>query len=94
MVTHTLEIPNGYSKSRVILKFRHPYDTDELVCHCNANEHIWFLSLDGTARRAKVNGRVRTWKRTPSRVEIPVKYGLYEYGTFTAEDIKRVLIPV
>jgi hypothetical protein len=46
-------------------EFRTPKDTREMIDHCNANSHIWFLSLDGKAKRAKVNGMVRTWKRNP-----------------------------
>lgn len=29
------------------------------------------------ARRVKVNGAVRTWKRDANRIEVPVKYGMY-----------------
>jgi hypothetical protein len=58
--------------------------------------HIWFRSVQGDARRAKLNGRVRTWKRDANRVEIPVKYGMYEYATFYTRDVAdgRVLVLV
>lgn len=36
---------------------------------------------DGRVGRVKVNGRPKTWKREATRVEVPVKYGLYEYAT-------------
>lgn len=26
------------------------------------------------------NGKTKTWKRQPTRFQIPVKYGLYRYG--------------
>lgn len=42
---------------------------------------VWFRSLDGSARRAKVNGKPKRWKRQLNRVEIPLKYGMYEYFT-------------
>jgi hypothetical protein len=35
------------------------------------------------------NGRTRTWKRDPSRVEVPIKHGMYAYGTIDAHDIAR-----
>ena len=88
-----IAVPNGYGKKREIGYYRNPADVAELISHCSNHSHITFLSIDGTARTAKVNGKVRTWKRDPNRVEIPIKYGLYEYGTFTARDINRVLIP-
>jgi hypothetical protein len=91
----TIQLVNGYDRKRKeLLTFRNPSDIAELVSHCNSNSHIWFRSNDGLARQLKINGSVRTWKRDAGRIEIPVKYGLYEYGTFTADDISRVLIPV
>lgn len=50
--------------------------------------HVWFVTINGDARQAKVNGKVRTWKRDTGRVELPVKYGLYEYATFDTSDIE------
>ena len=57
-------------------------------------EHIWFLTVQGDAREAKVNGQPKTWKRDLTRVELPIKYGIYEYATFDARDIAngRVLV--
>lgn len=74
--------------------FRNPISVDEMAAHCTASHHIWFKSMAGDARRAKVNGAVRRWKRDPGRIAVPLKYGLYECGTLTADDIDRVLIPV
>lgn len=28
----------------------------------------------------RVNGAVKLWKKSPERVEIPLKHGLYDYG--------------
>lgn len=85
----------GYSRhTPESMRFRNPVNVAEMVNWCNMNTHIWFRCNDGTARQCKVNGRVRTWKRDPNRIEVPIKYGLYEYGTFTQYDIARILIPV
>ncbi len=32
------------------------------------------------------NGKTQTWKRTPTRFRIPVKYGLYVYGEITEKN--------
>lgn len=90
---------NGYSRitktsKPELLRFRRIQTVVEAVEHCSRNSHIWFQAINGEARKCKVNGKVRTWKRDPERVEIPVKYGMYEYGTFTEQDINRILIPV
>jgi len=43
----------------------------------------------------RINGKVRTWKKFPDRVEVPVKYGLYEYSTLDLEQAMcRLLIKV
>jgi hypothetical protein len=60
-------------------------------------EHIWFLDTKGSARRVKVNGRPQLWKRSPGKIRVPVKYGMYETGQFYEHDFGpggRVLVPV
>lgn len=58
-------------------------------------ERVWFIAQDGKARQVTVNGAVRTWKRNPDRLEIPVKYGLYECARFSLEESQaRLLKPV
>ena len=88
-----IQLVNGYNRKETLV-FRTPETIAELIGYCNVNSHIWFKAIDGTARQCKVNGRVRTWKRDPNRVEIPVKYGMYEYSTFYANDMERILIPL
>jgi hypothetical protein len=44
--------------------------------------HIEFIGLGNDLRRAKVNGKCRTWKRDATRIELPIKYGMYEYTMF------------
>ena len=93
----TFKVRSGYKSGRnpgPEMEFRNPVNVAEMVNHCNTNSHIWFRSTDGTARQAKVNGAVRTWKRDANRIEVPVKYGMYEYGTFYGTDLERILIPV
>lgn len=38
-----------------------------------------FKNADGTCMRWRVNGAVKTWKRSPERVRVPIKHGLYDY---------------
>ncbi len=52
----------------------------------NYGDTIWFIDIKGSARRLKVNGRPKRWKRQPDKIEVPVKYGMYEYDTFTNRD--------
>lgn len=41
--------------------------------------HQLHRNADGTPQRWRVNGKVRTWKRDPSRIQVPIKYGLRGY---------------
>lgn len=80
-----------YSKQTAT--FRLPHSLTEAIEHCTRSSHVWFLAANGTAKRAKINGKVRTWKRNPQRVEVSLKYGLYEHYTFNAyEMLTRLLI--
>lgn len=48
--------------------------------------HAHVISHQGEIRNVKVNGATKTWKRDLTRVEVPLKYGLYEHFTDTAID--------
>jgi hypothetical protein len=41
------------------------------------------FNRDGTKRRHRVVGKVKTWKRNPDRIKVPLKHGLYNYGELT-----------
>jgi hypothetical protein len=46
-------------------------------------DHIYAkheYNADGTPMRFKVNGAPKTWKKDPSRIRVPLKRGLYEFG--------------
>ena len=36
-----------------------------------------------SCRMWRVNGAVKTWKRSPAKFSVPIKRGLYEYGHLT-----------
>lgn len=42
--------------------------------------------VDSNKRRWYVNGMVKTWKTDPSRIRVPLKHGLYTYGSLTEAD--------
>lgn len=41
-------------------------------------EQLYIQDQQGFMARVRRNGQVKTWKRDPNRVEIPVKFGMYE----------------
>ena len=48
-----------------------------------------YTNSDGSPRKYKRNGRVKTWKRDPGKFKIPVKRGLNEYGYITNDNIDQ-----
>jgi hypothetical protein len=68
--------------------------TLEEVLSLRPGDTIWFRTMFGDARRAKVNGKIKTWKRAPGKFEIPLKYGLYEYCHIDNALISRLLVEV
>lgn len=87
------EVRSGYKRTDTAM-YRNPVNVAEMVNYCNDRVHIEVRDMNGNARMVKVNGKVRTWKRDANRIEVPCKYGLYEYFILTARDIADVLIPV
>ena len=41
--------------------------------------HKTLKNADGTAMRFKINGVVKLWKRSPEKIRVPLKHGLYQY---------------
>jgi hypothetical protein len=54
--------------------------------------HVSKRNADGTPMRAKVLS-VRTWKRSPDRVLVSLKHGLYDYAKFDEREIDQLVIP-
>jgi hypothetical protein len=52
--------------------------------------HVRHRNADGSPQRWKVNGQVKTWKRSPEQVQVPLKHGMYAYGTLTESDLDLV----
>ena len=54
--------------------------------------HVTNKNADGSPQRWRVNGKVKRWKRTPDRIEIPLKHGLYSYDYLTEDDLDLVCL--
>lgn len=54
--------------------------------------HSLHRNADGTPMCWRVNGKTKTWKRSPDRVRVPVKYGLYDYDYLTEHDLDVVCL--
>ncbi len=59
----------------------------KLLAYGQTVYHITATNSDGTSQRFKVTGKVKTWKRDTSRIQVPVKRGLRECGYLTEHNI-------
>jgi hypothetical protein len=70
-----------------------PMTLDE-VLRLRPGDTIWCRSLFADARRAKVNGKIKTWKRTPGRFVLPLKYDVYWAFHIDEDGLPRLLVEV
>jgi len=54
--------------------------------------HATNRNSNGTPQRWRVNGQPQVWKRTPSRVRVPLKYGLYSYDAIDETTLDLVYL--
>ena len=64
-------------KSPTLYNFRN-LTRDEIL---GLSGHCKVILRNGRVGEVKINGKVRTWKRDQDRVEVPIKYGMYEFHT-------------
>lgn len=43
--------------------------------------------FDERIQKWRVNGNVKRWKRQPDRIQIPIKFGIYNFGYITNHNI-------
>jgi hypothetical protein len=55
--------------------------------------HVTMKNKDGTPLRVRSNGMCKTWKRSPDKFELPVKYGLYQYAKITNDNAHEWCLP-
>ena len=64
-------------------------ETAKTLTHGTIIYDRFYTNADGSPARWRINGKVKTWKRSPHRVEIPIKRGLYEYGYLTETNLDQ-----
>jgi hypothetical protein len=56
--------------------------------------HVQFKNKDKSPMRWRVNGKPKTWKRSPERVQVPIKHGMYDFDYLTERDLDLVCLSV
>lgn len=72
---------SGYSGDNRVFRYR-PMTIEEAKGITYGEYHA--LAHNGVIRRVRSNGAVKTWKRDTTRIEVPLKYGMYEAFRDTA----------
>ena len=54
--------------------------------------HVTNINADGSPQRWRVNGKVKTWKRSPDRIQVPLKQGMYGFDYLTEEDLSYLTL--
>lgn len=49
--------------------------------------HNVYRYSNGRPQRWRINGQVKLWKRSPERISIPLKYGLYDFSYLTENNL-------
>lgn len=58
--------------------------------HGQILHHTINKNKDGSAQRWRVSGKPKTWKRSPEKVQVPVKHGLYMNDYITENCLELV----
>jgi hypothetical protein len=91
-IIEAVTLPDGYDRARRPRRFRR-WTMDDIINYDGRD--VWFEANDGTARRARANGKMKTWKRDPNRFEQSFRYGLYESVRMNTKDmLDRLLVPL
>jgi|TARA_R110000787_G_scaffold285593_1_gene401756 hypothetical protein len=90
-------LPDGYARktkaARPLVSVR-PMTLDEIKA-LRAGQRVAFAANDGTVRDLTINGAIKRWKRSPDRVRVSIKYGMYEYAQLdTVEALERLRVKV
>jgi hypothetical protein len=73
---HSNSIPYGKAKEISLIGKKRLGSGDVVYLPANCGHLV----------KVRINGKPKTWVRSPDKVEVPFKYGLYEHGYIRASD--------
>ena len=79
MKTFTARMRSDKRKNPELRTYRYMTATEAKNLHYG--DHVSMLDQYGHVATVKINGAPKTWKTRPFDVDVPWKFGLYEYGT-------------
>ncbi len=52
----------------------------------------WYFTYVPTGKTWHKSGRLKTWKRTPERFQLPIKFGLYQHWYITELNVHDFIL--
>jgi hypothetical protein len=52
--------------------------------------HNTLRDSKGNPSKWRVNGMVKTWVRSPERVKVPLKHGMWDFGYLTEDNLDEL----
>ena len=87
-VKHNPVTTSGYDRSKHPEQIHYREMTLAEAKVLRYGDHPKVLDRNGRLRDVKVNGALKVWKTRPGDVDVPLKYGMYEYLTASFRDGK------
>lgn len=84
--SRTVSLVDGYDRTKHPTAGLYRYLTPDEARSLKPGDEVPFTTGHGWCKRVRVSGKVQTWKRDASRVEVPCKFGLYESARFVARE--------
>jgi hypothetical protein len=88
----TWRVRDGYDRTKHPRMICVRAITLEEVLALKSGQQVRFISTQGGLRTLTINGKIKTWKRNPNRVVVPIKYGMYEAGRWSLEEALAKLV--
>ena len=82
----TAVLQSDKRKNTEALYFR--FMTDEEILALSYGDHPHVKLNNGRVGRVKINGAIKRWARDPGRIEVPVKYGMYECARLSFDEAR------
>ena len=74
-----MRLASGYDRSKAPESLDYePLTAAEFLSLPSHRGEFLFAANDGTVRRVRASGALKTWKTRPGDFRLPVKYGMYE----------------
>jgi predicted membrane-bound spermidine synthase len=89
----TFRVVDGYDRSKTPREITvRKFTLDDIERLETGRGEVLILDRHGKARRARLNGGLKRWKRDATRFEQSFSYGMYEHFRLTTQEMLDQLV--